>query len=84
MANPLEDDRLLALFRVLRIHVVRVSAKFGAKLGVRLRAIRAAEDYADPTVVDVLGRTFVEATNVVVSPLLGTGESREDKEDDDE
>lgn len=71
MVDPSDDDeqRLLDLFRVLRTHVVQVSAEFGARLGVRLRAISASLDSPDPGVLDVFGRTVAETTELMLAPL---------------
>lgn len=76
-------------FAALRLHVVRVSSDFGARLAVRLLALSAARSKGDPALLAVFGQTMAEAISIALSPLASTpllpGDTlAEDKDDDDE
>lgn len=76
-------------FAALRLHVVRVSSDFGARLAVRLLALSAARRKGDPALLAVFGHTMAEAVSIALSPLDSTplvpGDTlAEDKDKDDE
>lgn len=64
-----DEGELLTTFNSLRVQIVRVSSAFGARLGVRLRALSAASDGTDPSVIEVFGSTVVDAIDLMSAPL---------------
>ena len=64
-----DEGELFEAFRSLRSHIVRVSDAFGARLAVRLRALRAAEGHADPSIAEVFGATVLDALSIMSAPL---------------
>lgn len=59
----------MGLFRALRLHVVQVSTDFGARLGVRLRALSSADESPEPNVLEVFMGTVLAVTEIMLAPL---------------
>ena len=68
-----DDARMGEAFRVLRRHIVRVSADFGARLAVRLLAAATARLQGDPRLLEVFTRTFMEGATLMLEPLASAG-----------
>jgi hypothetical protein len=66
-----DEQSMREAFAALRRYVVRLSSDFGARLAMRLLALAAARDKADPALMSVFAGFMSEAVSIVVAPLSG-------------